>query len=155
MRNFTNLHWFILAGLFGGLAEVIWIGLYVSVSDITLSAIGSAIAGTVFAGGSELLLAPLSGLMIHMLLSVLLALGFGYLIWPWIERVFHHRQAAMIMSIVTLVLVWKVNFFFLLPAWNPEFVGLLPLGVSLVSKSLFGITMGAVLTYRRQEFELV
>jgi hypothetical protein len=152
MRKHTKLNWLILAGLAGGLAEVIWIGLYSSVSDITLPAMGKAIAATVFSGGSELLLSPVSGLIVHMLLSVLLALGFGYILLPLIEKRFHHRQIPFITSVVMLIAVWKINFFLLLPVWNPGFIGLLPLGITLVSKVLFGLTMGLILSQYRQKF---
>jgi hypothetical protein len=45
---------------------------------------------------------------------------------------------------VLLVIVWAVNFFLVLPALNPAFVTLLPYGVTLFSKVLFGIAMGWV-----------
>ena len=41
--------------------------------------------------------------------------------------------------------VWAVNFYILLPAWNPGFVALLPLSVTLISKLLFGLAMGIVI----------
>lgn len=47
-------------------------------------------------------------------------------------------------AVVTLVLVWATNFLVILPVLDPAFVTLLPYGVTLFSKLLFGITMGWV-----------
>lgn len=151
MHRHSKYYWLIFAGLFGGLAEVIWVGLYTGFSHLTLSAVGYTVAATVFPNGGALLLSPLSGLIIHLLLSVLLALGFGYIIWPLIEKFFQQRQVTMIASLVTLALVWKINFFLLLPLWNAHFVNLLPLAVSLISKLLFGLTMGTVLSWYKKQ----
>jgi hypothetical protein len=41
--------------------------------------------------------------------------------------------------------VWVLNFFLVLPWLNPAFVALLPYGVTLVSKLLFGLAMGLTL----------
>ncbi len=38
-----------------------------------------------------------------------------------------------------LMVVWIVNFFVLLPFISPEFVNIVPLGVSFASKLLFGV----------------
>ena len=151
MNKSSKFQWLLLAGVFGGLAEVIWIALYAFVTGAALSPIGSAITSTVYPAASELLLAPVLGLIIHMSLSVLLAFGFGLLIWPLMARFFHFKQAALLASIVTLAIVWKINFFLLLPVWNPEFIGLLPLSVTLTSKLLFGVAMGMVLSVYQQK----
>ena len=151
MNKFSKLQCLLLAGVCGGLAEVIWISLYSLITNAPLASIGTAIATTAYPASSELVLAPVLGIVIHMSLSVLLALGFGLLIWPIIDRVMHFKQAAMIASVITLAIVWKINFFVLLPVWNPEFIGLLPLSITLVSKLLFGVAMGMVLTLTQQK----
>lgn len=144
----SRLKWLLLAGVFGGLAEVIWISLYSALTDASVAAIGTGITATFFADANVLALAPVIGLVIHMALSVLLAFGFGLLIWPVLERRFQFKQTALIAAVMTLAVVWKINFFLLLPALNPEFISLLPLSVTLASKLLFGVTMGMVLTMR-------
>ncbi|MCK4705803.1 MAG: hypothetical protein KAT90_10000 [Gammaproteobacteria bacterium] len=146
MIKYSKYYWLFMAGFLGGLAEVIWVGLYSLTTNVQISDIGSAITATLYPPGIEFYLAPVLGLIIHMALSVLLAFGFGSLLWPMVERKFHYKAAAMVASIVTLSIVWKVNFFLLLPMWNPDFIGLLPLSVTLTSKLLFGLTMGSVLT---------
>jgi hypothetical protein len=154
MNTHSKYYWFFLAGFMGGLAEVVWIGLYSFTVNAQISVIGRAITATVYPPGADFYLAPVLGLVLHMLLSVLLAFAFGSLLWPAIERVFHYKSAALIASVATLAIVWKVNFFLLLPIWNPEFVSLLPLTVTLASKILFGLTMGIVLTLYQQRFPL-
>lgn len=152
MMTISKNKMLLLAGVFGGLAEVIWIGLYSILTGSSFAAIGTAIVATFSADAATLALAPLFGLSIHMGLSVLLAFGFGLLLWPMIERRFARRQTALIASVITLAIVWKINFFFLLPAWNPAFVSLLPLSVTLTSKLLFGVAMGAVLSTQRRQW---
>ena len=48
-------------------------------------------------------------------------------------------------SCAVLSAVWVFNFFVLLPVLNPGFAGLMPYGVTLASKLLFGVAMGWVL----------
>ena len=154
MINNSKSYWLFMAGFLGGLAEVIWISLYSLSTNLQISNIGAAITATLYPSAIELYLAPVLGLVIHMVLSVLLAFGFGFLLWPVVERVFHNKATAMIASIATLSIVWKVNFFVLLPIWNPEFINLLPLSVALTSKILFGLTMGLVLTIYQHRLSL-
>lgn len=154
MNTHSKYSWLLIAGTLGGLAEVIWISLYSLMTSTQLSDIGRAVSATVYPPSIEFYLAPGLGLLIHMVLSVLLAFGFGSLLWPIIERAFHSRATAMIASIVTLAVVWKINFFLLLPVWNPEFIALLPMTVTFTSKILFGLTMGIVMTIYQQKYSL-
>lgn len=154
MNIHSKYFWLLMAGLLGGLAEVVWVGFYSLSIGTQLSEIGRGIAATVYPASSGLYIAPALGLLIHMVLSVLLAFGFGALLWPLVERTFHNKAAALIASVATLAVVWKVNFFVLLPIWNPEFVSLLPLTVTLASKILFGLAMGAVLTIYQRKLSL-
>ena len=150
MTNTTSrFKWLLLAGVFGGLSEVIWVSLYSTLNGTSVAAIGTAITATFYANTNGLVLAPVIGLVIHMGLSVLLAFGFGLLICPLVEQRFQFKQSALIASVITLAIVWKINFFLLLPAWNPEFISLLPISVTLVSKLLFGVAMGLVLSVQQ------
>ncbi len=150
MNTHAKYYCLFVAGFIGGLAEVVWIGLYSFTVNMPMSDVGRAIAATVYPASAELYLAPVLGLVIHMVLSVLLAFGFGSLIWPMVERMFHNKTTTMVASIATLAIVWKINFFLLLPVWNPEFVSILPLTVTFASKILFGLAMGSVLTYQHR-----
>lgn len=142
----SKYSWILIAGLAGGFAEVFWIELYTLAMNANISDIGIAIAATVFPSSIAYSFAPLLGLTIHMVLSILLAFGFALLAWPLIERYFKITATALITSAATLTVVWKINFFVLLPIWNPAFVDLLPMSVTLISKVLFGLSMGLVFT---------
>ena len=146
IKNKSN--WFIFAGLCGGMAEIVWISSYSLFSNIELSNIASSISQTVFFNSLNLQIAPLIGLIIHLCLSMLLALGFGFAILPFIERL-SNNFSTLIASLVTLAAVWKINFFVLLPIWNPDFISLLPLHVTLFSKLLFGLSMGIILMQQK------
>lgn len=139
---------FILAGFCGGMAEVIWIIFYSLFKDLELLSIASAISQTVFFNSFDMQIAPLMGLIVHLCLSVLLAIAFGFTLLPFIQR-FSNNFSTLLASLITLAIVWKINFFILLPVWNPDFINLLPLHVSLLSKLLFGLSMGIVLTQQK------
>ena len=146
MKANSEFNRVVFAGFVGGMAEVVWIGLYSVLFHHSISDLGSAITATVFGHSSHIANAPLLGLGIHLLLSLLLALSFGYLILPWVKRYTRKKSLTFVLSVLVLALVWKINFYILLPIWNPEFVMLVPLSVSLTSKLLFGIAMGTVLS---------
>jgi hypothetical protein len=56
---------------------------------------------------------------------------------------------------VFLSAIWAANFFLLLPAFNPAFVTIVPLEVSLVSKLLFGLAAALVLHFGTNHRSLV
>ena len=88
--------------------------------------------------------APFLGIAIHMLLSVALGLAFAATIWRLAAPLLG-TAALMTTAALSLALVWAINFFVVLPVLNPAFITLMPYGVTLVSKVLFGIAMGSVL----------
>ena len=150
--NINNkLSWIVFAGFCGGMAEIMWIAGYSLFSHIEPSNIASSISQTFFSNSIDPQIAPLVGVAIHLFLSGLLALGFGLSVLPFIQRL-SNKYSTLIVSVVTLAVVWKINFFVLLPIWNPEFINLLPLHISLLSKLLFGMTMGIMLMKKRDSF---
>jgi hypothetical protein len=50
-----------------------------------------------------------------------------------------------------LAAVWGINFLVALPRLNPDFVHLLPYGVTLASKLLFGVA--AAISFRSQRLQ--
>lgn len=135
------MNWILLAGFTGGLAEVIWVSLYAALSplqgwdvarEITVSVFGSPV-GDVFAPGL--------GLLIHFSLSIAIALAFASLLWSPLLQQFG-RKGIIGGAIAALTAIWTFNFFVLLPVLNPAFVALMPLPVTLVSKLLFGVSLG-------------
>lgn len=132
------------AGLWGGLAEVVWVAAYAAATpasgwevarEVTLATFGSAVGGS---------FAPAVGLSIHFALAVAVAAVFAATLWrPLARRA--GSPGVLAGSIGALAAIWATNFFVVLPIVHPPFVALLPLSVTLASKLLFGIAMGIVL----------
>ena len=133
-----------LAGLCGGAAEVAWVALYAGITGISGIEVARQVAASVFPALALSSAAPLSGVLIHMLLSVALAIAFAATIGR-IARQQFGATALLPTAVATLAMVWAANFFVVLPALNPAFVTLMPLGVTLFSKMLFGLAMAGVL----------
>jgi hypothetical protein len=134
------------AGLLGGLAEVAWIALYQQLGGTAAATVARGVTGAVF---PSLAAAPASaalGIAIHMVISVALGLAIVLAI---------HRLAPRIVGtlweplavVATLLAVWVINFFVVLPVVSPAFVTIVPYGVSLVSKTLFGAAAAVVLIH--------
>lgn len=133
----------LLAGLAGGLAEIIWVALYSATSNVNAAEVARQVTATVLPslGGSTL--APALGITVHLLLSACLAAGFAAVLLRPVLRRF--GSAGLFVSApLTLALIWAVNFFVLLPQLNPVFPHLLPYTVTLASKLLFGMAMAGV-----------
>ena len=137
----------LLAGLCGGLAEVLWVALYASLTPVSGVEVARQVAVTVFPAVADLAVAPGLGIAAHLALSLLLGVVFVWVVWfPLARRL--DFPAAMAMAIAALVGVWAINFFVVLPVLNPGFVTLLPYGASLISKALFGVAMAWTLEER-------
>jgi hypothetical protein len=140
------------AGLAGGIAEIVWVGLVGSQASGGAVEVARQVTATVLPGAGTLTVAPFAGVVMHLLLSVLLAFAF----WRFLWRSFAAQLtpvAAGLCGMGSLAAVWLVNFTVVLPALNPTFVTLLPLWATLISKLLFGAAMTAVLLtsrYRRR-----
>jgi hypothetical protein len=132
------------AGLAGGIAEIVWVGLVGSQAAGGAGEVARQVTATVLPGAGTLAVAPFAGVVIHLLLSILVAFTFWLLVWrPRAARL--TLVEAGLCGLGSLAVVWAVNFFVVLPALNPAFVTLLPLWATLISKLLFGAAMAAVL----------
>lgn len=142
----SNLNGFIvLAGLAGGMAEVVWIGFYSALSSVSGSEVAAQVTLTLFPAAAGWAGAPLSGIGIHLLLSVILGILFAVTVW--IPYALHRGfMSTLLCAIGLVVVVWSVNFLLVLPRLNPDFVHLMPSIVTFISKMLFGITMALVLS---------
>jgi hypothetical protein len=138
------LRYGLLAGVAGGLAEVIWVSLYSAATGGNAAVLAHGI--TTVAGMSALLpSAPVAtGISVHMALAVLLGLAVTGL---WQSVAAFRRSAASLyaVSLATLAAVWAMNFFVVLPVVSPMFVNLVPYSVSLISKLLFGLAAAETL----------
>jgi len=142
----------LLAGLAGGIAEVLWIMAWTTVTPLQATTVAREITRTVFPGMAEATMATETGLVIHLAISLVLGLVF---VWTLGKYLAHHYGGTGVLagSIILLTLIWAVNFLLVLPALNPVFVTLMPTGVTLVSKILFGLTMGLVLVAAPRRYE--
>lgn len=128
------------AGTAGGMAEVIWILVAASVLDADAWSVARAVGSTLVPSLVSSNLAPWMGLLIHFLLSIVVATLFFQLFGRRLRPTF-----LFLAALVSLAAVWAINFLILLPLINPGFVSLLPHPVTLISKLLFGLAMAAVL----------
>jgi hypothetical protein len=146
----------ILLGLCGGIAEIIWIGLYGSAGAVDSAEVARAISA---ATGQLLLGAPLTtapfiqGVAIHMFAALGLGIALAYL-WRSLEAPASPRIGAYAFMVGALALVWAFNFFVVLPLISPAqidlhrpFTELIPYPVSLASKILFGVVGALVLQW--------
>lgn len=140
---------FLLAGLCGGVAEMLWVALYSALAPAGGAEVARQVAASVFPAAANLSFAPQLGVAVHLLLSLALGAAFGAAIWAPFAK---DRGAAVAVTsaVAALVTVWAVNFFIVLPVLNPAFVFLLPYEVTLTSKVLFGVAMGWVLQASRR-----
>lgn len=135
----------LLAGLAGGAAEIAWVVLYGGIAQPGIAAdLARQVTASVLPMLANLSVAPLIGVAIHMALSAVLGLAFGWALWRYLRPILG-ADTLMPAAIATLALVWAANFFVVLPLINPEFVTLMPYGAALVSKLLFGATMALVI----------
>ncbi len=135
----------VLAGLAGGLAEVVWIALYSYFSPLGAAQVSRQIVASVLPALTDASFAPALGIAIHLALSVLLVMLLSLAIGlPWTRK--PSPQRTVLISVSALILVWAVNFLLLLPHLNPAFVQLMPYPVTLFSKLLFGLAAGFCLS---------
>jgi hypothetical protein len=149
----TGLPTLALAGLFGGMAEIAWIAAYRAMAGLSGLEVARQIADTVVPWAMHLssAAAPL-GIVVHLVLSVGLAIAFGLLVWRPVARDLS-RAAGILVGIGVLCVLWAINFLIVLPVLNPAFVTLMPYPVTLLSKALFGATMVLTLQIARRSVE--
>jgi hypothetical protein len=127
----------------GGAIEVGWIALYQYVAGHESAAVARGVTQSLIPNLATAPAAIPLGVAIHMGLAVLLGLTVAIFVRKLLPRIV---GTAMEPAVVVgmLIGVWAVNFFVILPMINPAFVTLVPYGVSLVSKVLFGFAAAFV-----------
>ncbi len=143
------LQMLLLAGLAGGLAEVVWVALYSQFAPLGAAQVSRQIVASVIPALADGAFAPALGVAIHLTLSVLLAMLLAILLslstgLPWTKK--PSPQWIVLISASALMLVWAINFLIVLPHLNPAFVLLLPYPVTFFSKLLFGLAAGLCLS---------
>jgi hypothetical protein len=146
------LHPILLAGLAGGLAELVWVMLYSSLTQVSGSEVARQIAVTLFSALAHAPFAAALGVAIHFALSLALAVAFVWIVW----RTFIRKRGiawTFAGAAVALAVIWAANFLVVLPRLNPGFVVLMPYSAALFSKLLFGVAMAWVLNGSLQTAE--
>jgi len=130
-----------LAGLAGGLAEIVWIWTYAALTNGDASLVARSVTDTMQFRQS---ISPvLSGIGIHMALAAFLGVAVAIAMRSAADDLDGIRLYGVVTA--ALVVVWAVNFFVVLPVINPQFVDVVPYAVSLVSKVLFGVAAAGTL----------
>jgi hypothetical protein len=132
----------LLAGAAGGLAEIVWVSLYATISGGDAAILARGV--TTAAGVTALLPAmPVTmGIVVHMALAVLLGIA---LVGLWQALARRDTISLYGFMLAALATVWAVNFFVILPVISPAFALLIPYPVSLTSKLLFGLATAETL----------
>ncbi len=130
-----------LAGLAGGLGEIVWIYLYAALTGNDAATVARGVSSAVGLGSTE---APiLLGIGIHMALAVALGVALAFALRPAFTH-FKGKGATYATVVIILAGVWAANFLVVLPRVNPAFVSLVPFQISLLSKLLFGLAAAFV-----------
>ena len=141
MQRLSTLGIGVIAGLAGGLAEVVWVVTYAwfTGTDPTVVARGVTTA----AGVSALLPASpaMLGVAVHMVLAAMLGIVLTFIWQPTTPSISGNPYPFMLAALLD---VWGLNFFIVLPLVNPAFTTMLPYPVSLISKLLFALAAAEV-----------
>jgi hypothetical protein len=137
-----------LGGIAGGCAEIAWIALYGAATGTPTDPVARGIVDSVIPALTTSSWAASLGIVIHLVLAIAL----GVVLALALRLVARRTGAGRLefpLVMLALAAVWAVNFFVALPHLNPEFVRLLPYGVTLLSKLLFGLSAAAVFRANR------
>ena len=137
----------LVAGVAGGLAEIAWVTVYAAATGSDPAALARGV--TTAAGVSALLPASpvMLGVAVHMTLAASLGVALAAA-WAALRTQRPGLTNPYPFMLAALAGVWAINFFIVLPIVSSAFVHIVPYGVSLTSKLLFGVA--AAETLRRQ-----
>jgi hypothetical protein len=140
----------VAAGAAGGIAEIIWVFLYATVTHADAASLAR---GVTTATGLNSLLQGNSaafGVAIHMMFAVALGIVLAFS-WTALSRRSPKRLNPYAVMPVALTGVWAINFLIVLPLVDTDFVQIVPYPVSLISKLLFGLAAAVALSHRRSQ----
>lgn len=134
-----------IAGIAGGVAEVIWVSVYAAATGSDAAIVARGVTTAVSLNAMVPNASVSAGVTIHMLLAVGLGLVLALAWRELASRSGRIAAAPFGFGAAALAGVWAFNFFVALPVISPDFVSLLPYPVSLASKLLFGLAAADVL----------
>jgi hypothetical protein len=145
-----------LAGAAGGLAEILWITLYGSLTGSDAAEVARAISLVVGVAlpSTALIAAPVvAGITIHMVIAIGLGIALVFA-WCALTRYRSSTIDEYAFMLAALALVWVLNFYVVLPLIGASVadptrvvVDVVPYPVSLLSKLWFGLAAAAMLRY--------
>jgi len=130
-----------IAGLAGGLAEVVFMGAYSAATGMSSAEILKLITLTFFE--SSIAFGPnglWAGLLIHFVLSLAIGLSFGAFARIALKGSFSYSKA-LVWGSLALTAIWACNFFVILPVYNAAFIELVHPAPAFFSKLSFGIVL--------------
>jgi hypothetical protein len=123
----------VLIGAAGGLAEVVVVSLSGTATGVDIETVGRYVASAVRLDAGS----AWTGLAVHMCLAIVLGVAIMFA-WNLVKSRKSGMVALYSFMMATLAVVWAINFFVALPVVSPAFVTLLPLGLTFLSKLMFG-----------------
>jgi hypothetical protein len=139
----------LIAGTFGGLMEVAWMALWHAQKTLDAAPVARGVVATFSPSLGDSAWGVTSGVAIHMVLSLGLGVMIAYAVRQLLGSASRPARAAAVFA--TLVAIWAVNFFVVLPVINPAFVTIVPYSISLISKALFGVAAALALAGGRPD----
>ena len=136
----------LIASLAGGLAEIVWVGLYAAFAPLAGATVAREVTASLLPALATGSTGVWLGILIHMLLALALGYAFAYVLWKPFARP-RGMLATLAISVLTLATVWSMNFFVVLPVLNPTFISLMPYPVTFASKMLFALAMAVTLVW--------
>jgi len=134
----------VAAGLAGGAAEIAWVAAYSGITATPAAPVARGVTTALFPALGTLPAAPAIGIALHMVLAIGLGIAVATALRaPLLRMIAGWSQSLLVVAV--LGAVWSFNFLVLLPTLDPAFLTLLPIGVTLASKLLFGVSAAAVL----------
>jgi hypothetical protein len=131
----------VLIGLTGGLAEVAFLGIYLSLNGSEPTAVAEAFARAVHLGAMAS-----TGIAVHMLLSLLLGIALMS-VWLTVRGPRPGAASVYVFMTAALIVVWSFSFLVLLPTLAPAMPALLPYSVTFASKLVFAFAGAPVLQH--------
>lgn len=141
----------LLAGVAGGVAEIIWFMLLGVLLSMNVHDVASGITASVFPAWGSLHNSEFLGIVIHLLLSVSLAAVYILTLGRWSISRFG-LLGQLLVGVMSLMFVWAINYLVILPVLNPSFIEVSTYSLSLPSKAFFAIAMVLTLNHIKCDY---
>lgn len=134
----------LFVGLAGGLAEILVVWLYSTLTGGDAAMVARHVASAVGLDGAS----AAGGVAVHMGLAAALGVVLSATV-QGLAPLLARDGAIWAFMMGSLATVWAINYFIVLPVVSPGFVHLLPYAITLASKLAFGVASAAALQVLR------